>query len=254
MSEQSSETGRQRRDLIPTRLRNLNLSRRQGMVGPAEAVGLAGSLLILLLVIVSYVYFLVPARSRLSRLQLERTRLQSQLRSSQDKVTQGQSTEATVQTITQSLDTFENQQLLGANRGRMSLFDSLNALIRKNGLRNTSGPSYVPLESLAAAGASSSRSANTKWQSIYPGIAISMTVEGPYQNLRRFIREIEMNKQFVIINSVELERSTEANNAPLSEGVTPEGPPPSQVSLRLEMATYFQRGTAENVAPEPAQR
>jgi Tfp pilus assembly protein PilO len=254
MSEQSSETGRPRRDLIPARLRNLNLSRRQGMIGPAEIVGLAGSFFILLLVIVSNVYFLAPARSRLERLQLERSRLQSQLRNSQDKVTQGQSTEATVQTITQSLDTFENQQLLGANRGRMSLYDSLNILIRKNGLRNTSGPSYVPLESLAVTGASANRSANTKWQSIYPGIAISMTVEGPYQNLRRFIREIEMNKQFVIINSVELERSTEANNAPLPEGAIPEGPPPSQVSLRLEMATYFQRGTAESVAPEPAER
>ncbi len=254
MNGQSSETKRPRRDLIPVRLRNFSLSRRQGMVGPAEVVGLAGSFLILLLVIVSYIYFLVPARSRLERLQLERTRLQSQLRNSQDKLTHGQTTEATVQTITQSLDTFENQQLVGANPGRMSLYDSLNVLIRKNGLRNTSGPSYVPLESLSATGTSGNRSSNTKWQSIYPGIAISMTVEGPYQNLRRFVRDIEMNKQFVIINSVELERSTEGNTAPLADAAAEGAPAPSQVSLRLEMATYFQRGTSGSAPPEPAER
>ena len=32
-----------------------------------------------------------------------------------------------------------------------------------------------------------------------------MTVEGSYQNLRRFIREIETSKQFIVISAVELE-------------------------------------------------
>ena len=137
------------------------------------------------------------------------------MRTSQEFVRRGQTTEAAVQKITQSLDDFESQQLLGAERGRMGLYDSLNVLIRKNGLRNTSGPTYTPLEpagSKQAAGGT--QSANTKWQSIYPGIAISVTVEGQYQNLRRFVRDLETNKQFIIINSVELERSTETNSPP----------------------------------------
>ena len=131
----------------------------------------------------------------------------------------------------------------------MGLYDSLNLLIRKNGLRNTSGPTYTPLESAGSkAGATGTRSANTKWQSIYPGIAISVTVEGQYQNLRRFIRDLETNKQFVIINSVELERSTETNNPPAGRRRSDKCRAGTLVSLRLEMATYFQRGSVENSA------
>ncbi len=42
-------------------------SRRGKMFGVAEVAGLAGSCLILLLVLLSYLYFLVPARSRVAR-------------------------------------------------------------------------------------------------------------------------------------------------------------------------------------------
>ena len=222
------------------------------MVGPAEIIALAGSFFILIVVVVAYLYFLMPARSRLETLQLERARLQTQLRTSQEVVQRGQTTEATVQTITQSLDAFENNQLLGANRGRMGLYDSLNVLIRKNGLRNTSGPAYVPLEPAGSKSATSgAKAANTKWQSIYPGIAISLTVEGPYQNLRRFVRDLETNRQFVIINSVELERATETDSAPSTDEASAGGGARSAfVSLRLEMTTYFQRASAEGVALE----
>lgn len=236
----------ERRHVLRARLQRLNFPSRPGVLGPAELIGLAGSALILILVLVGYLYFLVPARFRLESLQSERSRLQSQLRNSQDVVRQGQTTEATVQSITQSMSTFETQQLVGANRGRMGLYDFLNELIRKNGLRNTSGPTYVPLEPAGAKSNAGATRASTKWQSIYPGIAISVTVEGPYQNLRRFIRDIESGKQFLIINSVELERSTE-NSAPSSEAPSSSTPRGSLVSLRLEMATYFQRGSIEGV-------
>ncbi len=229
-----------------TRLQRLNLSRQKQVLGPAELIGLAGSLLILVLVIVAYLYFLLPARSRLEALRAERSLLQSQLRNSQEFVRQGQNTEATVQNITQSLEAFEGKRLVGANSGRMGLYDSLNQLIRKNGLRNTSGPTYVPLAATGSkVGTAGSRSGSTKWQSIYPGIAISLTVEGQYQNLRRFVRDLETNRQFVIINSVELERSTETNSSPSADGSSTGGARGSLVSLRLEMATYFQRTPAE---------
>jgi Tfp pilus assembly protein PilO len=231
------------------RLQRFNSSREQRILGPAEIIALAGSLVILLLVIVSYLYFLVPANNRLKALQSERSRLQTQLRNSQDVVRQGETTEATVQEITQSLDDFESKHLLGATRGRMGLYDTLNLLIGKNGLRNTSGPTYTPLESAGSkAGASGTISANTKWQSIYPGIAISVTVEGQYQNLRRFIRDLETNKQLVIINSVELERATETNSAPAIEGESTGATRGALVSLRLEMSTYFQRGSVADAA------
>jgi Tfp pilus assembly protein PilO len=257
MSEQSPATGRpSNRDRVRARLHSFSRSREQRMLGPAEMVALAGSALILLLVVVSYLYFLVPANSRLVTRQSERALLQTQLRSSEDVVRQGQSTEVTVQKITESLDAFENSQLVNANRGRMSLYDNLNLLIRNNGLRNTAGPTYAALEPAGSkTTAKSTKTGNTKWQSIYPGIAISLTVEGQYPNLRRFVQDLEMNKQFVIINSVELERATETNSSPAVEG-TPTGGAAAGalVSLRLEMATYFQRGSAEDTANNAPER
>lgn len=244
MSQQAPPPPAQKHE-FRARINSLRSSRKTGVFGVAEIIGLAGGLLILVLVVVAYFYFLVPARSRRATLELERARLQSQLKNSQEVLVQGQSTDAAVHTITQSLDSFETTGLVEANRGRMGLYDSLNTLIRKNGLRNTSGPTYTPLEPIGSKVSAGSRAANTKWQSIYPGIAISVTVEGPYQNLRHFVRDIETSKQFVIINTVELERATESNSATTSETGTTGA---SLVSLRLEMTTYFQRGGAETTS------
>lgn len=234
------------REMIRARINSLKSSRRHGPIGPAEVVALSGSVLIFVLVIIAYIYFLVPARSRLEKVQLERARLQTQLRSSELVVQRGLSTEAIVQGITQSLDDFENNRLLGAGAGRMNLYESLNQLMRKNSLRNISGPTYTPLDPTGTkTDTGGTKSASSKWQSIYPGLAISVTVEGQYQNLRRFIRDIETSRQFVVINGVELERARETNTAAPVDGGAPGASGRSLVSLRLEMATYFQRSTAE---------
>jgi len=248
MSEPTPIRSASKRELIQARLRSL-APREQRIFGPAEIIGLAGSSLILLLVVVSYLYFMVPANSKLIGLQAERSLLQATVRDLQNVRERGESTEASVLKINQSLDQFESGHLLGADRGRMALYDSLNVLIRKNGLRNTSGPAYTPLEpSTSKNSQAGSRSANTKWQTVYPGIAISVTVEGQYQNLRRFIRDLEANQQFIIINSVELERSTETNNLSPAEGEPATGAKQAPVSLRLEMTTYFQRTAPEEGA------
>ena len=131
----------------------------------------------------------------------------------------------------------------------MDLYQELNELIVKNGLKNTSGPTYTTLD---PAGTKSTAGKNvvTKWQSFYPGIAVMVTVEGQYEAVRRFIRDVERSKQFVVINEVEIQRATQ-NNAPASieEGAAPDsasgsGSRGSQVSLQLNMATYFQRASA----------
>jgi len=248
VSEQTPTRSSSKRDRIRASFNNLS-PREQRIFGPAEIIGLAGSVLILLLVVVSYLYFLVPANSLLVGLQAQRSLLQAQVKDLQNVVQRGESTEDSVEKISQSLDAFESGHLQGADSGRMALYDSLNALIRKNGLRNTSGPTYTPLESSnSKASSTGSRSANTKWQSVYPGIAISVTVEGQYQNLRRFVHDLEASQQFIIINSVELERSTETNNLLPAEGEPTAAPRVSPVSLRLEMTTYFQRRAREDGA------
>lgn len=235
-----------RRHDMRMKLQRIRKSRRSGMFGLAEIVALGGSVVILLVVLISYVYLLVPARSHLQERQLERSRLQNQLRSSQELMLREQDTQSIVNKIIGSLDDFEDKHLPNRNQGRMSLYDELNELIGKEGLRNTSGPSYSQLDSLdSKKGTTGSKSASAKWQSVYPGIGVSLTVEGSYQNLRRFIRSLEASKQFIIINAIELERATETNTA---ESSATSGARGSLVSLRLDMATYFQRANGESGA------
>ena len=229
-------------------------SRRGKMFGVAEVAGLAGSCLILLLVLLSYLYFLVPARSRVASLEADRKQLQTNLQTLEGVVSKEQNTKETVQKITSSLDKFETDFLLRQDLGRMELYDELNQLIIKNRVRNTSGPTYTELDPEGSK-TTGGKNVATKWQTFYPGVAVMVTVEGQYENVRRFIRDVERSKQFVVINEVELQRARDTN-APVSvEGDGGEAAQPapaagsgsrgSLVSLQLNMATYFQRAAVE---------
>ena len=244
------------------RVNEFLVSRRGKMFGIAEVVALAGSCLVLALVLLSYLYFLVPARSRLSSLNADLKQVQANLQTLGGVVSKEENTKQTVDKIAASLSKFETEHLLRPDQGRLDLYDELNQLIIKNGLKNTSGPTYTPLDPIGSKSAAG-KSVVTKWQSFYPGISVMVTVEGQYQDVRRFIRDVERSKQFVVINEVELQRATQTNG-PVSaeEGAAATTPAPapapgagsgtrgSLVSLQLNMATYFQRGTA---GQQPAQ-
>lgn len=216
-------------------------SRRSGMFGILEIAGLAGSCLVLVLVLFSYLYFMIPARSRVASLTTERAQLQTNIQKSADIVGREEDTQKKVQRLTSSLNDFETVGLQRAEQGRMDLYDQLNQLMVKNGLRNTSGPTYTPLDP-SGTKQTPGKSSNAKWQTAYPGIAVAVTVEGQYQNIRHFIKDIERSKQFIVINEVELQRATQSDGAatpvPSETGTGTRG---SLVSLQLSMATYFQR-------------
>ena len=229
------------------------------LIGVPELIGLVGAAFIAIVTIFAYFYFYLPAQSRLTSTQLERDRLQALLRSSQNNLQQNTTVREQVDKITGSMTNFENSWLAAASSGRMSLYTTLNTLIKSNGLRNTAGPSYTPLEQIGSKNriqpsASAEKQTNAKWQTIYPGIAVSITVEGPYQRVRNFVRDIESSRQFLIINAVELESVTQSGVAAepaaiaTGAGIAPAtaGGRGTLVSLRLEMATYFQRPEAGN--------
>lgn len=217
-------------------------SRRGKMFGFAEVAALAGSCLVLLLVLLSYLYFLVPARSHVNTANDEKARLQTNLKTLNGVVQQGHDTKTQVDDIATSLDGFENTYLPQPDKGRLALYDELNQLIVKNNLRNTSGPTYAPLDPTGTK-ALAGRTTTTKWQSFYPGIAVLVTVEGQYTDIRHFVRDLERSKQFVIINEVELQRARE-NNSPTSADDTASGPKGSLISLQMNLTTYFQRDSA----------
>ena len=234
------------------------------LIGLPELIGLAGAALLAVITVVAYLYFYLPAQSRLASAQAERERLQSLLRSSQASLQQNTTVREEVDKITGSMQDFESNFLSPPASGRLLLYTTLNNLIKSNGLRNTAGPGYTALEPIGSkaqvqASISAEKQSNAKWQSIYPGIAVSVTVEGPYQRVRHFVRDIETSRQFLIINAVELESVTQTGTVPVEVapvvpsrgGAAPATPAPggrgTLVSLRLDLATYFQRPQASNL-------
>lgn len=253
------------REEIRARLARFRGARRRTILGVPEIIALAASGLLLCAALFAYFYFLLPERSRLLRAGQERTKLQGELRLSSEGIKRGETTQASVEEILKSLDDFENRHLVSRNEAATAVIEELNMLIRRNRLSIATGISFTQLAEAAtdeADGQQKRAPAATgiakSLQSVFPGIAVSLTVEGLYPNLRRFIRDIEADRRFIVINAVELEGITDAGTraaaaaaaaAATGEGVPPAGDgasPPSArgatlVSLRLELAAYFRR-------------
>lgn len=259
-----------------------------GMWGPTEIATVGVGMLTILTTILLFVFLVLPAKKELEQNRAERDRLEREFITARSRYGSITSTEEQVATLISSVTDFETRFLPIAANGRTALYQRINGLIGGYGLINTSGPDYAPLE--IADGRSSQESEETsgraKYQSIFPGVYVTMTVEGSYQNLRRFIQEVETSSQFVVISAVELEPSDGTNqnqqnqqNAPQQinnvtiqpNPVNPGGIPPGQpaapiqttktnvvrgktsgetVSLRLEMAAYFRRPNFVPLAPE----
>jgi len=264
---------------IPIRLDQLKRAPALRVIGLPELIGLAGAALLALITVFAYFYFYLPAHSRLAATEHERQLLQVQLRTSQKFLSDTNTTSEDVAQRITSVKEFEGDYLSVSGPGRLSLYAELNTLIRSNGLRNTAGPSYTALEPIGSkpqsqATESAEKQGIAKWQSIYPGVLVSVTVEGSYQSVRHFVHDIEMSHNFLIINAVELEGVRESGTAqdlPTPAPVTRVAPPRgsaarpgtaaapivaptagsrgSQVSLRLDLATYFQRPELKS-APE----
>jgi Tfp pilus assembly protein PilO len=261
-------TGKQgagsRRKQVRVRIDKLRQSRQRSMFGLPEVAGFAASLLLLIIAVFAYLYFLVPADMRLSALQRERTLLQEQLRGAQEGVTRNTDAQATVEEINLSVEKFENQRLPAPATGRLSLYNALNQMIRSNALRNTSGPTYVALDAIGtnAQGrntATANRLGVAKWQSLFPGLGVSVTVEGQYANLRRFVRDLEASNQFIVINGIELEKATNTDEAAAAAALAaPPGAPArpatrgTLVSLRVDMAAYFRRESSVEASTPPS--
>ena len=244
----------QRRERIRVRVESLRRAPKLGIFGLPELIALGTSLVLLAVVLFTYFYIFTPASARHVRALQQRDALQLRLREAQGVFTPLADTGATVAAIDKSLQDFEETRLSPSDEGRMAIYQELNELILRNGLRATGGVNYSSLDPLGQQAQQGTfgnvtRSTSSKWQSVYPGLGINLTVEGPYANMRRFVRDIEATRQFIIINAVELEGVTDSAAARAAvvpgEPGSASAPQSSIVSLRLDMAAYFRR-TASN--------
>lgn len=182
-----------------------------GMWGPVELGVFGASLLTMLGLLAFYLFWVAPAGNELEKTRAERDRLEQELISARSKYGGITTIETQVARLVSSVNDFESAYLPVAVTGQTALYQRLNGLIAGYGLVNTNGPNYAPLDLPDQQNGSGAEQQNdqergrAKFRSIFPGVYVTMTVEGSYQNLRRFIREIETAGEFVIISSVELE-------------------------------------------------
>lgn len=261
-----------------------------GMWGPIEIATAGSALLAVIAAILLYVFVVVPSNQEVLDNRAKMATLERELISSREKYGSIATTETQVAKLLSSVTDFESTYLPIAATGRTALYQKINGLIAGYGLVNTTGPDFAPLEIVdkSKGNQTEEEQGKSKFRSLFPGIYVSTTVEGPYQNLRRFIREIETGNEFVVISAVELEPSeaeqkTDQRTNPVQAGI-PGGSYPanptsggfqdantsmpvqtgqtalpnrnggkthgSTVRLRLEMAAYFRRPNAAPVDPE----
>ncbi len=263
-----------------------------GMWGPTEIATVALGMLAILTVVLLVVLVVLPAKKELAANKAERDRLETELAATKGKYGDITTTEAQVAKIITSVNEFETRFLRNPLIDKTSLYQRINGLIGAYGLTNTSGPDYAPLE-ISDGNRGSENEAErgrAKFQSLFPGVYVTTTIEGSYQNLRRFIREIETSEQFVVISAIELEPAESEERKPdparpvqasinqvqinpMNPGAFPQDPtftqtvPQNQqpkiargktrgetVSLRLEMAAYFRRPTFQPIAVDSQQQ
>jgi len=261
-----------------------------GMWGPVEIGVVSVALLTLLLSFLVYFFFVIPSNRELARNKSESERLNAELVSANSKYGGIKTTEGQVDTLLSSVDDFETRFLPTISNGQSALYQRLNGLIAGYDLVNTTGPDYAALETVDSKdNQSEDDKGRAKFRSLYPGVYVTMMVEGSYQNLRRFIRDIETGREFVVISAIELAPSDnegpKKNDEPKVKPINPNqikvgpggklvqqpgaftaGAPTEPISrprgkvhgenlaLHLEMAAYFRRPNFVPMSAAPAEQ
>ena len=234
-----------------------------GMWGRPEiaAVTVAGVLVIASIVVFATV--VMPAKSNLETVRSGKVQLEQKVVEAREKYGKITSTTEQVSRLVASANSFEANYLPADSVGQTALYQRLNSLIATHRLLNTSGPEYTPLPVVGQLSSQSdeAETGRERYRSIFPGVYVTMTLDGTYQDIRRFISDIETSEQFVIISAVGIEPAEQrrrreeeagANEAPvpvpgMPRVVNPTVAPPTarpkgeSVSLKIELAAYFRR-------------
>jgi Tfp pilus assembly protein PilO len=236
-----------------------------GMWGIPEMIVVGIGLFAVLIFALLVAFLVLPAQRELENSKARRTELENELTKERARYGTMNSTQERVEELERSVSDFETRFLRTENEAKVSLYQRINGLIGALNLTNTTGPDYVPLEIKDANRTQNAedKSGRSKLVSVFPGVFVTVTIDGSYQNIRRFIREIETGNEFVVISAVELEPSEnkekqpdptkppELSNQAVSTKVDRGKSYGETVTLRLELAGYYRRADFSPM-PEPA--
>jgi hypothetical protein len=226
-------------------VRQIGVSRIPFGLNLGEAIAVLFAAVLLVGVVAQYFSSLKPEQDRLRV-------IEAQLDEQQRNIIANATTSGPDQPVAEdqaekaleSLEAFKGGHLKPFSSGRIALIKEINALAKKNNVTLTSG---IDMGAIAGEqeeeGNQASEKPNTSRRkktddllNVFPSVSFRFTVFGPYSNVRTFINEVEREKQFVVISSVNLANQEVKTSSRRSRG----GEGASGIMLTIEMSAYFQ--------------
>ena len=226
--------------------RSTRVSRIPLGLNAGEAIAALLAIALLVWLVVAYFTSLRPQQERLRALETElaeqqRSILAGSTPSGGDQPSPSDQARGAIE----SLETFKTGHLKHFSSGRIDLIKEINALAKKNNVALTSGIDMTAnvIESGDANksnGKTDKKGASTRKKAdeilnAFPSVNFGFTVFGQYANLRTFINEIEREKHFLVINSINLTNQEAKFSSRRSRGEGTSG-----IMLTIEMSAYFQ--------------
>ena len=107
----------------------------------------------------------------------------------------------------ESLAAFESQWLKPYDQGRIEAINELNALVKADDVHLTSGISFHSVANKAVDEGKSSakkKKDNEFLLDVYPRVQMGFAVFGKYPALRKFVKDLQSSKQFLVIESISI--------------------------------------------------
>ncbi len=220
-------------------IRRPHLSTRRLNFGAGE---IAAAIIVLLFFFGTlYYYFstLKPEQDRLARLEAQYD-LQKKQIALILKPTTDPPPRDTLKDALDSLGAFKTQYLKPRHQGQRALIDEINALVKKHGALLTSGLE-MNLENIGQQN-EKKRSRSRSGEPLlnpFPQLNINFTVSGQYDKLRSFISDLEKNKQFLTIRSINLIAAAEETDGDTGRRRRASSNV-SGLSVTISLSAYFQ--------------
>jgi hypothetical protein len=213
-------------------------------LGEAIAVMFAAALLVF--VVAQYFSSLKPEQDRLRLIEAQADEQQRNIVANATKNGPDQSSaEDQGLKALESLEAFKGGHLKPFSSGRIALIKEINALAKKNNVALTSGIDMGAIggEVDAEGNQTTEKQSTTRRKkaddllNAFPSVSFRFTVFGQYSNVRTFINEVEREKQFVVINAVNLSNQEARTSSRRSRGGDGGA---SGIMLTIAMSAYFQ--------------
>ena len=225
-------------------VRQLRVTRVPFGLSIGEAIATLLAVVLVLWTLAYYFTSLKPEQDRLRTIESQLTAQEQSIIKNKPDTVKDVPVEDQAKTALETLDTFKETHLKPFSSGRISLIREINALAKKNSVSLTSG---IDMGSTGGEADSESETAKEKKAvsrrkktddllNAFPSVNFRFTVFGQYSNIRTFISELEREKQFVVINSVNLTNQEAKTASRRARGAEAS----SGIMLTIEMAAYFQ--------------